>query len=298
MINNVLNAIGKKISLIAQIFVYLLSLIRYFLVCLRHWEKPSRLPKQIKNENKRLAILANGPSLNLLLNDIKNGRDISHWDFSCMNYFGEHELFTQIKPRYYCFADPMFIVRDSRYEKVKHLFCILNEQVDWDMTLFIPSGFSKKRFLSFSGLSNPHCKVVPVRFVKYRGDFLKYWLYKNNYAMPNIPTVAILNLFTGINLGYKDIDLYGADMTFLESMCVDDNNRLCNKIKHFYDDEPQLKPITFGRDKAVSVGFYLKDVCGMFYGHYDVAKYSEYMGVEIINHSKVSLLDCYKRVLS
>ena len=282
----------------AQVISFLFSVFKHFSVCLIHWENPSRLPYRIQSDEKHLAVLANGPSLKLFLDEIKDGKDISQLDFSCMNYFGEHELFTVIKPKYYCLADPMFFIKDKRYDKVMHLFNVLNELVDWDMTLFIPSCFSKRSFLLFSSLSNPHCRIKPIRYIKYQGKYLKHWLYRNNFAMPNIPTVAILNLYTGINLGYKEIDLYGADMTFLDSMCVDENNRLCNKIKHFYEEEPQLKPITFGGDNAVSVGFYLKDVCGMFYGHYDVADYSKYIGSHVVNYSEESLLDCYERNVS
>lgn len=296
MINKTLKVIVRIGVAIAYFCEYIISFVLYILVCLRHWEKPSRLPYRFNESSKRLAVFANGPSLNSFLDEIEEGKDVSQWDFSCMNYFGEHDLFAMIKPKYYCLADPMFFLKDNRYEKVMHLFRTINERVDWDMTVFIPSCFSKRNFLSFSGLSNSHCKVVPVRYIRYRGNLLKHWLYNKNFAMPNIPTVAILNLYTGINLGYKEIDLFGADMTFLDSMYVDENNRLCNKIKHFYDNEPQIKPITFGDDKVVSVGFYLKDVCGMFYGHYEVEDYAKYQKVEIINRSKVSLLDCYKRI--
>ena len=296
MVNKVVSKIRDFFVSVAYIVDFCYSVSRYYFVCLRHLKKPSRFPYKHKDTSKRLAILANGPSLKELLDDIKNGLDISQWDFSCMNYFGEHELFTQIKPKYYCFADPMFFMKDNRYEKVQHLFKILNEKVDWDMTLFIPSCFSKNMFLSFTGLSNPHCKVESVRYIRYQGTFLKHWLYKFNFAMPNIPTVAVLNVYSGINLGYTNIDLYGADMTFLDSLCVDEHNRLCNKIKHFYDNEPQLKPITMGNNQIMSVGFYLKDVSGMFYGHYDVSDYSKYIGTHILNRSKDSLLDCYDRI--
>lgn len=296
MVNKVLSKVGAFFASIVYVFEFCFNVFRYYLVCLRHLEKPSRLSYVHRVTSKRLAVLANGPSLKELLDDIKSGLDISQWDFSCMNYFGEHELFTQVKPKYYCFADPMFFMKDNRYDKVQHLFKTLNEEVDWDMTLFIPSCFSKKMFMSFSGLANPHCKVESVRYIIYQGSFLKHWLYKLNFAMPNIPTVAVLNVYSGINLGYTNIDLYGADMTFLDSLCVDENNRLCNKIKHFYDDEPQLKPITFGDGESISAGFYLKDVSGMFYGHYDVAEYSKYLGSHVINRSKASLLDCYDRL--
>ncbi len=47
--------------------------------------------------------------------------------------------------------------------------------------------------------------------------------------MPLAQTVANMVIYVGTNSGYQQIGLYGVDHTFFDSMCVDGNNRLCNK---------------------------------------------------------------------
>ena len=51
--------------------------------------------------------------------------------------------------------------------------------------------------------------------------------------MPLAQTVANMVIYVGTNSGYQQIGLYGVDHTFFDSMCVDGNNRLCNKKNLF-----------------------------------------------------------------
>ncbi|MBO7598301.1 MAG: hypothetical protein J6T70_14780, partial [Bacteroidales bacterium] len=231
----------KQLLLFTKSFtIYLYHLARRFMISVLKGEKLSRYSYRDISGGRKLAVLANGPSLNNFLNDIRNGADISGIDFSVMNYFANDDLFVKIKPKFYCFADPMFFKKDNRYEKVTNLFSKINNTVDWQMTIFIKE--SEKEFRKFAKINNSHIKIISVNSLTFN-DKLKYRfrLYKSNYARPSLWTVAILNLYCGLNSGYKKIDLYGSDLTLLSALAVDDNNVLCNIETHFYEEKKQLK---------------------------------------------------------
>lgn len=276
---------------------YFYNVLVYYILCAIYKDKPSRYSYRDISRGRKLVVLANGPSLKGYLEKITNGLDVTDFDFSCMNYFAEHELFTVIKPKQYCLADPMFFKKDNRYEKVMHLYGVLNKRVNWKMDLFIAGYFSKNEFLKFSGLNNKNINIIAVRCIPVNlKDSIKCKLYKSNRAMTGVGTVTVLNLFVALNSGYKQIDLYGADMTFFDSMCVDEHNRLCNRLKHFYDDRAELKPITEGKDEPMRVGDYIMMIQRMFVCHYNVALYARSLNAVILNCSKDSMLDCYKRI--
>lgn len=252
--------------------------------------------KQRCEKGKKLAILANGPSLKDAIEKIENCKDFADVDFSVMNYFATERLFKIIKPKYYSLADPMFFKKDSRYDNVMNLFKILNEEVDWPMTLYIPNSISYSKFLEYSKLCNQYITIVPIWHVFSNSTTtVKNYFFKKGLSSPHFITVALLSIYTGINNGYKHIDLYGADMTFFDSLHVNEKNQLCYKYSHFYDNKTEYRRVTFDDAQPCKISYYIKGISRMFIGYDELADYAKYVGTTIINHSPISLLDCFPR---
>lgn len=244
----------------------------------------------------KVAVLANGPSLKGVLPKLQS-EEFAGTDFIVMNYFGKEEVFTRIKPKHYCLADPMFFYSGHREKEARSLFSLLNEAVDWDMNLYIPKG-SVKYFKSFSALSNPYIHLVPLNIINYKGfECFRNFFYKHGLSMPLVNSVAIMAIFVGINSGYKQIDLYGVDHNFFESIYVNENNQLCNRETHFYDkDEVTLKPILrYENSQVLKVGDYIIGIGGIFIGHDLLAAYAHYRNVRIVNCTECSMIDSYER---
>ena len=55
----------------------------------------------------KVSILANGPSLKEVLPKLQMDK-FSDTDFIVLNFFGMEAVFTRIKPKHDCLADPMF----------------------------------------------------------------------------------------------------------------------------------------------------------------------------------------------
>jgi hypothetical protein len=133
--------------------------------------------------------------------------------------------------------------------------------------------------------------------VEYRGyEFLRNIFYKKGLSAPRLQTVANMAIYVGINSGYSEVDLYGADHTFLDSLCVNDKNQLCNRDKHFYDNAAvELKPIIMGDGKVWKIANYLEAISYMFKSHDLLEKYSKSENVKIVNCTKGSMIDSYEK---
>lgn len=253
----------------------------------------------VRKYSGTVAVLANGPSLKRLLSGLSAER-FPDTDFIVMNFMGAVDAFTRIKPKHYCLADPMFFHPNHKEKEVRQLFSMLNERVDWEMNLYIPKD-SMKEFKPFSALSNPHIHLVPLNCIEYKGfECLRYFFYKRGLSMPVVATVAIMAIFVGINSGYCRIDLYGVDHTFFDGMCVDKNNRLCNKETHFYDNgDVELKPILrMDNSQIWKIGEYVKAIGQMFISHDLLASYARHRNVRIVNCTECSMIDSYERSIN
>lgn len=245
-----------------------------------------------------IAILANGPSLKEVLPRLEIDEEFRNIDFLVMNFFAFEEIFFHIKPKHYCLADPMFFKENHRPERVgdvRKLFDILQNNVDWDLHLYVPSHFSKN-FVRFSKITNKKISIVVFNCVEYKGyESLRNIFYKRGLATPYVATVANLAIFACINCGYSKILLYGVDHTFFD-FCVDEKNRLCRKETHFYDEgKVFLKPMLNSDGTVVKISRYLEFLADLFKSHDYLSSYAKYVNAEIINCTSCSLIDSYAR---
>lgn len=112
-------------------------------------------------------MLANGPSMKNVLPRLTTD-EFKNTDFIVLNFFGSMDIFTQIRPKHFCMADPMFFQENHNHDRVMKLFDDLNKKVDWEMNLYIPASL-KRQFLAFSGLHNSHIHIVPLNLTVYTG---------------------------------------------------------------------------------------------------------------------------------
>lgn len=281
------------------IYKFIKSTINFSLFILKLIYHKTLLKNPIKyTSQETITLLANGPSLKDILPLLKTKSEFQNTDFIVLNFFAFEDVFFEIKPKHYCFADPMFFQETSRIENVKKLFTILQEKVNWDINIYIPQ-YYKKEFKQFSNLSNPFLHIININAIPYSGyEKFRFFFYKRGLSAPPFGTVANLAIFVGINMGYKNIFLYGVDHTFLDSICVNKKNQLCNKDKHFYDNEDiQLKPIIKAgtMNEIWKVGDYLHSISIMFQSHEILAQYAQYRKARIINKTANSMIDSYAR---
>lgn len=254
-----------------------------------------------KSTIKTAVVLANGPSLKKEIPKLNIAEEFNGVDFIVLNYFANQQVFFQIKPKHYCFADPMFFENTHRQQEAKSIFSILQNKVDWDMNIYVPSN-RFKNFKIFSGVNNKYITIVKMNTTPYGGyKSFRNFFYKKGLAMPIPGTVANLAIFVALNSGFKEIRLYGVDHTFFDSLCVNEKNQLCNKESHFYGNKTKTEPIPIIRtdnSEVFKMSEYLTAIGQMFKSHDLLVHYAKYLNVEIINYTKISLIDSYKRAVN
>jgi hypothetical protein len=155
----------------------------------------------------------------------------------------------------------------------------------------------KRQFLAFSGLHNSYIHIVPLNLTIYTGyEEFRHYFYRHGLSMPSVVTVALMAIYVGINSGYSEIDLYGVDHTFFDSLTVNSKNQLCICDTHFYDkNKAELKPMLRWDSTVWRMSDYLEEKMDVFKNHDIMAAYAVSQGVRIVNCTECSLIDSYER---
>ena len=260
------------------------------------------IKNNLKNKNNgTVAVLANGPSLKLELPKFTTDKEFEDIDFIVLNFFAFEKIFFEIKPKHYCFADPMFFQDSNRKADVIKIFNILENQVDWDLRIYIPSSLYLN-FVGFSKFKNSHLIIVKNNELIYSGfESYRYFFYKKGLAMPRVQTVANLAIFIALNSGYLNVRLYGVDHTFFDNLKIDSDNKLCSAETHFYDNNRELilKPLLRNdNDEIWKISDYLEALTHMFKSHDELSAYAKYLKVNVLNYTACSMIDSYDRFVN
>lgn len=248
-------------------------------------------PYQPLHKGESVYILANGPSLNHEINELINENAPLN-ESLVVNFFVETDLFTQIKPMYYCLADPLFNREKLLTERTKNVYTLLNKTVTWPMTLFV---WKEAEKMVSNLISNPNIKIVSLSILLFRGfESKRYEYYKKGKSVPSYVNVTIMAIYALLNIGYSTIYLYGVDHSFLAGLCVNDDNRLCIVDKHFYGTEKKEFPPK--NDGSLwKMKDFVYDKYLTFVEHEVMKGYADYLGAQIINCTKDSWIDAYIR---
>lgn len=244
---------------------------------------------------EKVAILGNGPSLAKELPALVAKRD--EYDFMAVNFFAEDERFEELKPAYYILSDPMFFRATAMQQRVDALYRLLAERVSWPMTLYVQY-YNPEKFDYRAALPNDNIRIVPFHTTLYEGfSSVRHWLFKRGLGSANYGTVVQVGEYVALLLGYRRLELYGVDHTLFDGLVVDEQNRLCRRDSHYYDTAPvEPKPIMKKVPaEPYTVAEYLAETAQLFRGHEILRDYAASLGAEIINCTKCSLIDSYKR---
>lgn len=248
----------------------------------------------------KLVVIGNGPSLNDTLKDLKD--KIKENDCIAVNHFCETECYIQIKPKYYLLADPAYwgdvkTYADWLKAKITRFTETIIAQTSWDINLIIPSSAYHSQFVKRVS-TNPYIHIFYYNSINYNHStqLSKYELWDSNSIAPPAQTVLNTAVWLGIFLRYKKIYLIGADTTWLEELEVDqETNELYFVDTHFYDKK--RKPIYSDVEGKIPQKLHeqLDCISRAFSQYWELKGYADYVGVNVYNASKYSLIDAFER---
>ena len=264
-------------------------------------------PKEIYNKklipelniNKKLLILANGPSLK---KDIERIRKISEsYDVFAVNYFALTEYFDEIKPNFYFLFDQKFWsnkVNDKIISNAESLVEKLSN-INWDMLLICNEvGYSKLKVIA---KKNKHVTLIKVRNnpCDLKLESLHLFAINNYLCTPNFGrNVFILALWYALFIGKKDIEIYGADFSQFKEFEIDQkNNDTLTNESHFYSfmDGTHKNQPKYKIKKVRKIHQRLYAISLMFKQIYLLSKIAEKNNIKVVNYSSKSYLDCFRR---
>ena len=259
------------------------------------WIKCGRFKYPYKNSgiNQSIYVLANGPSLNEEIVELRQQGTLFKEPLFVVNFFGLSPSFSELKPSRYCLADSGFFIDRLRVDETSHLIGILNKEVTWSMNLYVQDAcysIAKKKII------NENIRVVPISTLHYSGfECIRSYFYRKGWSTPSFVNVLMMVEYVCLNEGFKTIYLYGADHTFLNNLIVGDDNVLYVNDEHFYGKEKTIADI-HPNGKPWRVAEFIYDKYLTFIEHDVMRRYADYLGAKIINCTKGSLIDSYVRL--
>lgn len=246
-------------------------------------------------------VLGNGPSLK---HDLDVNLDFLKKEKTfAVNHFVKSRFYIVLKPKYYVLADPNFWINTGLANKIKaEEDCLstlkaIKENTNWELTILIPYA-AKKYFLDFfkdNGLIKIICYNTTVIPTELPSSFINY-LFKENLASPRVQNVLIAAVYTSLNIGFKEINILGADHSWTKELVVNENNQVGCIDDHFYHSEtPSLRLYTRYDGVNYKMHELLRDFAYMFEGYHILKKYADYKGAKIYNRSKGSFIDAFER---
>lgn len=282
-LNSASNFVGAGLSNCAQSFT---SLLRMLVLSRPGIARKSRHYGDLKS-SRDCTILANGPSLKKAFEEgevMWKGNDVF-----VVNMFVLSSEFWEIKPRFYFLADGAFFApKDERNRGLVQTLSVEFGKIDWEMYLVIPSSCVSGGILV--SLNNSHIKVIRCNTGAFEGfRRLRHFVYRRHWAMPRCQTVTNMALMEAVNMGYKNIYLYGADHSWTRDLWVDDDNVVCYGDRHVYATGLQVIK------KEETISELLTAFARMFESHHRINDYARSRGVKIRNCTRESFVDAYER---
>lgn len=243
-------------------------------------------------------MLGNGPSLNDDISKINSEKYEA--DIACVNAFPTSEHFKNLKPKYLFLSDTAWwrkdpgkeyeIKRDSVYKNIN--------SIEWGMQVFIPYN-ANLDFLE-KKIHNKHIDIIKIKSASnyhiLNKSIFKY--YDTGYINPPLSNVLIFSNFCLVKMGYQELDIYGADLSYILLIDIDqETNQLIVKNEHFYK-KSEAKPMLLNAGKNseyATMHDFLKIQALTYKGHELINEYAKLKGIKITNKSAYSTIDSYDR---
>ncbi len=252
--------------------------------------------KAMKNaSNPKCVVLGSGPSLKQAM--AQRGRE-ANTSYLAVNTFVFSESFELMQPEFYVVLDPGMWLSDA--ETPMKTMEMLKQKTTWNMVLLIPYSARKSRFATELS-KHSYIQVQFVNYVVCKGfESVMHYFFRKNLAMPQSQNVLVAALFLATNIGYGEIELWGADHDWHKTLFVDDQNVVCVKQIHFYEQEQEVRYLPFYKGLHVKETFRMDEIffawAKVFHGYHVVRNYATSRGVTIRNATPGSFVDAFERI--
>ena len=255
----------------------------------------------IDNNDRECVVIGTGPSLTATLT--KNVDFFLPMPKLCVNDIVLSSYFEQLQPEYYTFFDPAYFDEQVSLKFKRDRERILKDLIQktkWPMTLFLPLQAQKNRDFKDISSNNSNINIVFINNTLVDGFVpFRHLIYKLNLGMPRVQNILVAGIFLMLNMGYKKIYTIGADHSWHEDLILDNENKVCLKLGHCYD-EKEVDYVPFFMDAQEKQTFKMHELfdalSATFKGYYYLRQYADYLEATIINASNKTYIDAFERL--
>lgn len=261
----------------------------------------SPLP-QIEHHSEKMILIGNGPSLRKTVELYKD--EILRNDRIAANFFAASDLYEQLQPNIYVFADPAFFdVPENQKRSIESLVDSIIDNTTWSMLMIVPSAAKGVELLNRVERNSNISVNYYYSENQDVGSMSKFEAWDKNLIGPPSQNVMNVALYLSLYWGYKETYLIGVDSSFLADLRVDqETNELYTVDTHFYDNKAVYTDKKFfdqkerGRSRS---DWKLHDLIyahgRMFEYYYDLKEYADYKGLRVYNASEYSWINVFER---
>lgn len=274
---------------IASFFTLLGASIKSIVKIILQSRRPSLPPAD--DPSSPLIIMGNGPSLNDTIRD--HTPTLTRYPAVAVNFAACAPVFLSLRPAHYVLADPFFF-SDADTDNLRLLRHRLSHEVDWPMTLYVPCRHRAKA-AEITG-DNPSIRIACFNPVGVEGfQWLEDLAFSKGYGMPRPRNVLIPAIMIGISLGHRDIHIVGADHSWMQTLSVDDQNRVISIQPHFYKDGEQEKTRIATEYHQYPLHSIINSFYVAFRAYHTIQRYALRHGIRIYNSTPSSFIDAFPR---
>ena len=245
-------------------------------------------------------VLVNGPSLNQsLIEDIEFIKNEKRFIF-VVNSFVFSDYYEKLRPKFYVLNAPEFWIENvtELHQNLRSkIFSGILKKTNWDMIILVPAEAKKSQvwknlFSENANISVTYYNKTPVEGI----TWLKHFLFSINLGMPRPHNVLIPTIFLAINMGFKNIYIFGADHTWHEQIKTDRNNVITVNHQHFHDKEKHQFPMYQLDGREFHIHEVFRKLYLAFKGYFELNEYAKTKRVQIYNASKISYIDAFEKI--
>jgi hypothetical protein len=246
--------------------------------------------------HSKCLVLGTGPSLKVSLQSHMDY--IQQHDHIAVNAFAATDEYLQLQPKHYIILDPAFWL--TKHPTIMKTWDPMIARTSWKMNLFIPYESRNAPILK-ELTENKFIEVHYYNYTVYKGfDGVGHALYKKGLAMPQCQNVLVAATFMAVQLGYKEIELLGADHNWHEQLHVTEDNVVSVRQVHFNENVEKMTYVPFYKLTHSKEVFRMDEIftawAKVFAGYINVQRYAQSRGVHISNASEFSFIDAFKRI--
>ena len=138
----------------------------------------------------------------------------------------------------------------------------------WSLILFIPWQAYKTGFFQ-SQLSNNNIKIIPFNYTNFYPSYTKFYNKILSWNMGVVPVGNVLGcaIYLSVNMGYKEVLIYGAEHSWTVDLRVNEQNQVCTVKRHFFEDEEILVPWLKSNNEVFKMAEILDSLKNHFRGY-------------------------------